>query len=367
MEIPERISRDSEVLTRLYNSSSKSMKKRILYDFDFLKSIAEELDTKIYTPNYKIVYDESLFMYQIEKYIDDLEVLAEIVIDLYKKIDFYFYNRFSYIDFSKKDMEDLLKEFFQGFSPEMLFIYNEMLENNRIDFTEMHGSAGESFFLNNISSYYVLFNDGVKSKLLFLETIIHELCHIYSNKFLKNYRYNGLKNLQEGFFGETISLYSELSFYEFLVSKGFSKIDLALHRNVLDYLILTYFKTINYVAKVSARTDIEMLTDNVNYRAIGNNRLDIEEIGSIYEYTPYFYNGNLQDFRYGPSTIEAFHLLKLEEKGISPSRIINSYLIGFQNDNMMDDFLESELDLGYMFKKINERNQVLRKVYPINK
>ena len=367
MDLPLNLNKDSELLTRLYNSSSKSIKKRLQYDFDFLKDIAETLDKKIYIPDFKIVYDDSLFMYQIEKYIDDLEVLAEIVIDLFKQIDFYFYNRLSYLDFSKKDAEDIISEFLEYFSKDMLSIYKELLDSKKIDFCELHGSSGQSFFMNSIDSYYVLFHDNLKSKLLFLETIIHELCHVYSNKFLKNYRYNGIKNLQEGFFGESISLYSEMSFYEFLNNKGISKSELEFHRNVLDYLILVYFKTINYISKVSKRSDIQLITDNVSYRAIGNNILDIEECGSIYEYTKSFYEGNLQDFRYAVSSIDAFSLLKLEEEGKNPSKIIKDYLIGFQNDRMMDDFLERELDIGYMFSKIKERNKQLKMKYPIIK
>lgn len=365
MSISERITKESELLTRLYNASSKSIKKRIEYDFDFLKDIAETLDAKIYVPNYDIKIDSSTFMRQVEYYVDDLEYLAEVIIELFKNIDFYYYKRLSHLDLSKKDIEELLREFLEYFSPDMLSIYKELIEDGRIDFSILDQASGESFFLNHIDSYYMIFNPKVKSRLFLLETIIHELCHIYSNRFLKNYRYSATKNLQEGFFGETISLYSEMSLYEFLKRKNINSDALDFNRNCVDYLILHYFKTINYIAKVSMRDDIELFTDNVTYRAEGNNRLDIEEEGSIYAYGESFYNGYLQDFRYGPSVLEAFSLLQREENGEDVRRMINSYLIGFQNDRMMDDFLEKEQDLGYMFTKIKNRNMSLRKRYPI--
>lgn len=367
MEIPERLSKESELLTRMYNASSKSMKKRIEYDFDYLKDIAETLDTKIYVPNYDLKIDDSIFMRQVEYYIDDLEYLAEIIINLFKYIDFYYYERLSYIDFSKKDLEDLLSEFLEYFSKDLFNIYKELLSDGRIDFSVLNQASGESFFLNHIDSYYMIFNPKVKSKLFLLETIIHELCHIYSNRFLKNYRYNATKNIQEGFFGETVSLYSEMSLYEFLKRKNINNDGLNFNRNCVDYLILHYFKTINYIAKVSVRDDIELFTDNVIYRAVGNNSLDIEEAGSIYEYTDRFYNGYLQDFRYAVSTIDAFSLLQREESGEDVGRMINSYLISFQNDRMMDEFLEREHDVGYMFSKIKDRNMESRKKYPIIK
>ena len=178
--------------------------------------------------------------------------------------------------------------------------------------------------------------------------------------FLKNYRYRGIENLNNGFFGETLSLYSELSLYEFLKSKNVFGSGLEFQRNLIDYYVLCYFKTVKYLSEMSRREDAYMFSDNVGYEIKGNNRLIVDNDLGIFHYPASYSEGNLLDCRYAMSSIEAFKLMEREKNGESPKDLINEYLLSFQDDYQMISFLDNYIDLDYMKNSISERNNGLK-------
>lgn len=359
--------KDVEHLKNAFLHANKTQRKRIIFDFDFASSMEEALKCDFKIPDYSTSSeDPSLFMNQVIDYIYELEQIAEYVIEMYKRMGFYNYQRSCFRTLSKENAETILKEFLEYFFRDLLKLYEDLVKNNRVDIADLGPNAGESYLFNMLKSYYILINGNYYNHLFLLETIIHELMHIYSNMFLQNYRHYGLQNLNNGFFGEALSMYAELSLFEFLKRRKLFGEELLLHRNMLDFAILRYFKTINYVAKMYERADTDFYSDNSSYRITGKIGLQQDQGVPFFEYPSADYaKGNLLDFKYALGGIEAFNFLRREQAGEDIKRMIDTYLLGFQFEDQMDKYLEEYHDLDFMYANINERTQELKKRYPI--
>lgn len=356
---------DVQKLNAIYTKASKSMRQRIQCDFDYVSNLGDVLDIELDVPDYKVnLQDPNIFFRQINAYLYPMEELAEYVIEMFKCIDFYWYQRMCYRSLKDGEFSSLLKDFLEYFFKDLIDIYNYLVEHDHVFSVDLRGVSGESFLFNQIESYYIALCDSA-SDIYMMETIVHELMHIYANMFLCNYRSAGLANLQNGFFGETLSLYAEVSLYEFLRKRGVCGDELLLGRNWSDYAILDYFKTVNYVAKIANREEITLETDNVDYTVMGKNKLRLDVGVPFFCYSDSFSKGKLLNFRYAMSSIDAFSFLKREKEGDNIKKMINDYLIKFQSDSMMDEFLSEFHDLTFMHQEINNRVQELKLKYPV--
>ena len=357
-----RLQSDVEKLNRRYVLSSKSIKRRIVNDYEYAYELAEQLDIKLDIPKYKVeINDSTLFSNQVAEYIFDMESIADVVIGMFKSMDFYNFKRLGNYRISKKETEELMKSFLDYFLSDLYYIYLDLLKDDRVYITDLGTNLGESFFLNSLHSYYMSLSENNKNPILMMETIIHELVHIYSFIFLSNYRYKGIDNLNNGFFGETLSLYSELSLYEFLKGTHVFGDGLELQRNSVDFNLLCYFKTVKYLAEMMKRPGAVPTTNNCDYEIFGDNLLDIEPADTIYYYHPSYSKGSILDCRYAMSSIDAFKLLEREKNGEDPGKLMREYLIDFQDEAQMGKFLDSYIDLDFMYHTIEDRNMSLKK------
>lgn len=364
MGVIPKLHSDIAKLNRLYVPASVSMKRRIVNDYEYAYSLAEELGINLDIPKYKVsIKEPELFFNQVDTYIYDMEHIADIVIGMFKQMNFCFFKRYHNEYVSKRDMELLMKEFLDYFLSDLYYIYRDLIKDDRLVVTNLGSNLGESFFLNQLDSYYFALSDKNRNSMLMFETIVHELVHIYSFMFMKNYRYKGIDNLNNGFFGETLSLYSELSLYEFLKSKGIFGDGIDFQRNLVDYYILCYFKTVKYLGEMARRPDTSLSTNNVDYEVFGNNRLIVDDDLGMFSYPESYSKGSILDCRYAMSSIDAFRLLEREKNGEYPSKLINEYLIGCQYENQMDTFLSEYIDLDFMYETIDSRNKALQKKY----
>lgn len=361
MGVIPRLHGDINRLNKRYLSVSSSMRRRLINDYEYADSLAETLGIKLHIPKYRVnIKDEDLFLNQVDTYLYDMEYISDTVIKMFRDMDFYSFKRLNNEYISKSDIELLMKEFLDYFLKDLYDIYLDLIRDDRIIVANLGDNLGEAFFLNSLDSYYLALGTNNKNPLLLFETLVHELVHIYSYMFLKNYRYRGIENLNNGFFGETLSLYSELSLYEFLKSKNIFGSGLEFQRNLIDYYVLCYFKTVKYLSEMSRREDAYMFSDNVGYEIKGNNRLIVDDDLGIFHYPASYSEGNLLDCRYAMSSIEAFKLMEREKNGESPKDLINEYLLSFQDDYQMISFLDNYIDLDYMKNSISERNNGLK-------
>ena len=61
------------------------------------------------------------------------------------------------------------------------------------------------------------------------------------------------------------------------------------------------------------------------------------------------------------SSIDAFKLLEREKNGEDPGKLMREYLIDFQDEDQMGKFLDSYIDLDFMYHTIEDRNMSLKK------
>ena len=364
MGVIPKLNRDINILNKRYVLAGKSIRRRLVYDYEFAYELGERLGTTLDIPKYPVnIKEDTLFYNQVNDYLYEMESIADIVIGMFREMDFQFFRRLNHIYLSKSELEKLMEEFLEYFLQDLLYIYKDLVKDDRVVLNNLGTDLGEAFSLNSLGSYYICVSENNKNGLLLFETIVHELVHIYSGMFMRNYRFTGLANLYDGFFGEALSLYSEMSLYEFLKSKKIFDDGIDLQRNVVDYYILTYFKTVKYLGEMSRRDDTGFLTNNVDYEITGNNRLIVDGDVGIFSYPEFYSKGSLMDCRYAMSSIEAFRLLEREKNGEDPKKLMNEFLIGCQYENQMDTFLNGYIDLDFMYETLNKRNLELKKKY----
>ena len=181
MGLISRLNGDVQELNKRYLTASPSIRKRLISDYEYADSLADTLGIKLDIPKYSVkIDDSSLFLNQVDMYLYDMEKIADVVISMFREMEFYFFKRFYSDTFTKRDVELLMKEFLDYFLSDLYKIYLDFVKDDRIIITDLGSNLGESFFLNQLDSYYMALNEkkNVNYMLLF-ETIVHELVHIY--------------------------------------------------------------------------------------------------------------------------------------------------------------------------------------------
>lgn len=335
------------------SSLSSTMLYRMSYDIDNYNSLVEDLgfdELRIISPNVnrKVLYlgDKAML------YLDTFEDIADTVIDMYKDMNYVLFRNKGYSKLSGKDQEDILKDFLSSFCPDVYDIYKELIRNNHMFKCDMEGRLGEAFLLPENNLYFFGLNKNIRNDLEKIETIIHELMHIYGQKFLSNYRWNSAENVFNGFYSEAISLYSELRFYEYMVSNHICSEAMHLHANYSDYFSLVNYKTIKYLAMMSKKSDAFILYNGYYYQVEGNNTLDIDKGIPLYQYPEHYSQGDFSSFIYAISMMDAYDLLRRYFDG--DKNIINNYLISLQNENKFFDDFNRDRDLTFMRDELNK-------------
>ena len=111
MGVISKLQSDVDKLNKLYLPASKSIKRRLINDYEFAGAIADTLGIKLNVPNYNVGFNyTSLFINQVDEYMMDLEGLADVIIEMFREMNFYSFYQISYEYISKHDQELLMKE-----------------------------------------------------------------------------------------------------------------------------------------------------------------------------------------------------------------------------------------------------------------
>ncbi len=368
MTVEEKVRLDSKKLNSISKDISISMARRTIYDYSFLKSLISTLGIKDLSVDvdFLALDDGEHIIYTIEDYLEELEKIATRVLKMYRKMDFYCYCYNGYESLSAKDRIDILYGFMDEFLPELLSMYKKMYSEDKIFLGDLGDNLGESYCLPNIDSYYVALNINQKSDINNLETIIHEMLHVYAMRFLRNYDWHKTQSLLNRLSSETIPLYGELAFSDYLVRNNVLKESTYFHRNNLDYDLLEFFKIIKFFCCL-ARKD----KDNFHFPGGLSYEYKGELACPLYQGVPFMEfrrellkKGELINFAYGIGSIEAYRLLQLERRGASPKEIIDNFLV----EQGEPDHLEKSVfnaDLSFMSQEIKKRQLILENIRPI--
>lgn len=343
----------------------KSMLRRLAYDIDSFNSLVCLLDNHDLEMESIPEKKDNYFMYKVMNNLDYLEQIADCIIDFYKDIDFYYYQNRPDLKLSSKEKKEIFSDFLKQFSNDAYLVYKDLYNEKRIFFSDLGNELGESFILSELDEYFIALSGDNNNDLLEIETYIHELMHVYSHKFLKNYSWNHSKNTLNGFYLETIPLFSEIAFYNWLESVGFSKNDLLFHINLNDFVNLRFYKTIKYLSQISLRDDAFVVCDNINYKVYGNNDLDIDQGIPFYGYSESYKSGGLNNFQYGMGLIDAYSLLERKINGEDTSKLINEYLLTLQNPFKFYSDIMRGYDVTFMRDTVLKHNSELKELVPV--
>lgn len=360
MELKEVVNLDFLKLDSSYRSASLSQRKRLEFDKLVFNDISNVSGLGV---ELRVNYKNLPFslIYYIESKLEELDSISTSAIQAFKDVDFKCFHVDKYKKLSLKSKKEILGEFYRYFNSKYARIYNQMLDDNRIFSSGFDGNAGLAFPLPAIGSYYLGVALGEQNDLEALETIIHELSHIYSYMFLSNYRHNAIYNLNNSLYTETLPLYAELSFYDFLIRNRFFDTDMEFMRNNEDYLNLFWYKTIKYITTVGVRPNTQLYSNDVEYTMTGDIHLDIDEGIPFFRFPDEMAKGDLVNFKYAISLLEAYNMLEQERAGEKPEKISNEFLIKMQDEKYVHDM---PVDYNYSFMKneILTRQKRLEKI-----
>lgn len=365
MALEDEIYKVRNILIKASSGASKSMYKKLIYDIDSFNSLVEVLYMNELKISMRSIRDNDLFCYNVQDNLYNLEPLADRVIKMFKDMNFYCYLYRGYSNISLKEKTEIFSSFLNDFLPDAYKIYKEMCNQKRVFSGDIGCNSGESFIMQTSGNYFLAINQNMDNDLFELETYVHELMHIYVHSILKNYSSSTFGNTFNGFYLETIPLYGELAFYDWMINNHVYVKDMEFHRNLVDYLTLQFFKTMKYLAIVFERDDIEAITNNQEYKILGNNRVLIDDGIPYFQYHKELSEGNLNDFQYGLGIIDAYNLLERERTGEDVKTSINEYLVSLQNENKFDEDLMQGHNLSFMNSEIKARMDIMKKKYPL--
>ncbi len=366
MLVEESIRRDAHNLNRLSSSLSISKARRVVYDFSFMEMLikranVQNLDVEI---DYHALDDGENIVYTMEDNLQALEHLANRVLKMYKGIDFYCYFDSGYAHLSSKDKVDILYSFLDEFLPELLKMYKDLYEKGHIFGSNLGTALGESFIMPSIDSYYIALNHNQENDIYNLETIIHELLHIYASHFLRNYDWKKTQRLLNGLSAETVPLYGELAFFDYLVRNNIAKESAYFHRNYLDYNTLYFFQIIKFFCHYARQNPDDFnFNSGISYEFTGK-KVNIQGEGMFSLTFDEVKNSELVNFAYGIGGIEAYNLYHLEKMGVPPKKIIDTFLLNQgDDDHLTKDIIN--MDLSFMKREVKSHQLVLERIRPL--
>ena len=358
METKDLIARDIDSLYRKLYISSNSKKELYSRDFSSI-SILNQMINGIQLDNPFPINKRRLLSEEILNSFEKLYSISLGAIKGYQKMDFKLFEGMD-TNLSMSDKKDLLRGFLEYLGSPFLELYRELVNSNRVLFVDEEGIEGEAICLPTLNSYYLCISNYYNQDLVDIETIVHELSHIYSLKFLSNYR-NPKYNLIYNFYGETIPLLVELLYYYYLLEHHSFEEIIRRHRNQQDANMLYHYKTIYYLYHVLGMDNISFSCDNVNYVIDGNIHLDHFE-GEYYQFGEEYKRGDLTSFNYAVSNIKAHELCSQILNGKEPIKAINEHLISTQYDGI---FSKEKITPSNMLEGVHKRNRELRRLYKL--
>lgn len=343
-----------------------SMALRYGYDYTFLSNLLDDMDIhdiKLRDDLMNMLDDELLA--NVSLYIDELNTLATNVIKMYKDINFYCYLRYGNMHLSNKDKSDILKEFLLTKMSWLYPLYKDLYNDGCIFFSREDNNYGSAYLMPLIDEYYITLNRYSPSDLKDIETTIHELMHVYIAKLAYSYSWQNHHNILSGFSKESASLYSMLSFFEFCFNNHICKEDALFNRNMEDYDILSFFKTIHYFHEMGVKRGEGLTISNgISYNFDEAYPLDEDKGIPFFQYhTDQYYQESFNTFIYGTGSIEAYELLRLEKEGYDIKSILNDFTLTYQKSDISNDLFHP--DLSFMANEIKKHTQELQKKYPL--
>lgn len=356
----------------MYNRASKSMKERILYDISFYNHLVTlfGLENKLFILNREIISDEKLLNPSVSlasRGIEELEyfsTIADEVLGVYKSEGVIGIGTDANPFLSPQDQKDILREFFNWFCPKLEEIYQDLIDKGRIIEVDTSASIFGFSILAPVSGEYILGKDrGCKTSLSWIETCVHELMHIYSAKFLMNYRFSGFENMLSGFFSETISMLAELELYRFYTERHICYDAANLHAHINDLMYLRNYKSMKYLSILNNRDDAYMNVspDGYGYIVWGNIDVNIPGEEPLYGNYKNYDDISVEEFIYAMSLIDAYNL---EERIVNGEKnVINNYLIDFQWSDKLEERKQKALNLDYMRHSIRKHQEGVNRIY----
>lgn len=358
-----------ERLVAEYNRAGNFKKYRLLFDIGNYNFLVEKLGKPELAINYEkeLVYVNLSFHYnsslinKIMYYIFDLGEVAENVIDVYKKAGYFYADNPKHVKLTFKEKSEILKDFLKWFCPSAYDIYKDLCAKNHAFYADLDKDYGIAFILQESDEYFLGINKYCDSDLLEIETYIHEIMHVYVHKFLRNYTWKSVENTFDGFYLETISMLSELELYRFFKENHMYPDSIEFHANFNDYINLSNYKCMKYLAVMAEREDAILNIDNLSYRVLGNNIINSNDDDPLYRFGMDYSTGLINSFCYGMSLLDAY---KLQKSILDKDKnVINNYLISLQNTNKVCDDIEAGYDFSYMADSIRAHCDNIMKIY----
>lgn len=348
------------------NVHSTSMAFRYGYDYTFLDNLIEKVgikDIKLREDMMMLIPDELLENVSI--YIDDLGGLAKEVIKMYKSINFYCYLRQGNSSISNKDKSSILKDYLSERMPWAYNLYKDLCRSGHVFLVDDEHDYGIAYLMPLVDEYYMAINRCSLNDLSDVENTIHELMHIFIAKLAYSYSWQNHHNIISGFSKESASLYSSLSFFDFCMEHHIFTDDALLNRNLADYDILDFFKLINYFYEMGIKQEKSVeIREGINYKFDEKYKLNDDKGVAFFQYHEEdFYEGSFNTFLYGTGYVEAYELLRLEREGMDAKKVLNDFVLKYQNSDVDPSLFKP--DLQFMASEIQRHQKSLEKKYPI--
>lgn len=348
-------------LLNLFNRSSLSLKRRLIFDIELFNNLIDFLDEDSFI--YVDFYAQEKFIPTVLSDIKYLEQIADKVIAIFKEVDFYYYERDSYRKIPLKDREEIIRDFLSRVFPKGDEIYRNLISRRQIICRNTDDYIGGAAFpILGIATNFLLLNSLKTDNLATIEFLIHELMHIYDCTFLRNYPYVAYHNLIDGYYLETTELLIEELLYDFFMANHIFLDDILLRYNKEDYETLKWFKTIKYFSEMIKRGELRLHFDGNIFSFLGhNNDLQTDYDNILFRYSIDSCVGDMRDFRCGISKLKSMQLLRGNGL-VDYTQIINNFLISLQDSSSSLNLTSANYD---EFKaRLEQRMCLLKSRYP---
>ncbi len=348
---------------------SKSMNKRIIEDYLFLYALLDGLGIDDLKLDEIPLYDylDTYLPAQASREIELIRYYCEPAVEAYKSAGFHYLRKVPQVRLSNKEGQTIVKEFLNKFCPESLKFYDELWDKNCFlfskEFVNSQQADGLSYMMPSIDEYRFFVESGQLTNLSLVSTFIHEFIHLYSIKFLNDYRWEAKSNLKHGYFLEAPTLFSELCLYEYLTKHGYGN-DYSVVANTNDYVSLHALRDMVYLDEMRKRgNSIEYRTDPIE---IEGEDTDCEINRGIKDFEYVKGKNQVENcyLEYSISTLAAYQMLEQVKCGDRPTRVLHDMLLSQQYSRDMNNVIKEDYNYDFMKNEVEGKMKVLKKLYP---
>ena len=375
----ERLKRIKKKMERESLSSNYSDGLLRWNDYERLKEIFENLgvdfDYELYLHPRSYDYEKKYIDSNIDNNTDYLDFL-ETFTKMFNESGFVYYADPFRVKIPRNEIHEIIEDYLELLVPGLSKKYREMRSDSSILMHKTNDYCGITYPINTHPKEDTIFvdKDLRNNGLLLIETVIHEFFHKYSYDLSRTKGKACFEGLHHGHLCEVTTIYSEISFNNYLKKNHIYEKEAIFSFN--EFFKLYFSSVYGYKYYLMGLEQDDANIDNPEYYPVLSydysngypvveiDQCFIEEQNDIKIFdTAYMSSFSEADIRYTLGLLKAFEMFEVEKSGENMGKYINNFIASLYDLRQEEELLQNEDRIELVRKRVLENNNQINNYF----